>query len=122
MPVSSGATAARSVAGGLGISSARDIPGLERVVAAARRAKKRIAFHAGERDAGDVDAALAFEPDLIIHATHATKKQLRHCAEHEIPIVGMSPVQLDAGRCVLVPPSPGPSDDGAGLHGLAGDG
>jgi cytosine/adenosine deaminase-related metal-dependent hydrolase len=71
---------------GLGISSARDIPGLERIVAAARRAGKMIAFHAGERDAGDVDAALAFDPDLIIHATHATKKQLRHCAEHEIPI------------------------------------
>jgi cytosine/adenosine deaminase-related metal-dependent hydrolase len=47
---------------------------------------KKIAFHAGERDAKDVDAALAFEPDLIIHATHATKKQLRHCAEEGIPI------------------------------------
>ena len=75
-----------TAAGGLGISSARDIPGLERTVAAARRAGKRIAFHAGERDAGDVDAALAFDPDLIIHATHATKRQLRYCAEQEIPI------------------------------------
>ncbi len=75
-----------TVAGGLGISSARDVPGLEGIVAAARRAGKKIAFHAGERDAGDVDAALAFGPDLIVHATHATKKQLRACAEQEIPI------------------------------------
>jgi len=56
------------------------------MVAAARRAKKKVAFHAGERDADDVDAALAFDPDLIIHATHATKKQLRSCADREIPI------------------------------------
>jgi len=75
------------IAGGLGISSARDVPDLERMVSAARRAGKMIAFHAGKRDAGDVDAALAFDPDLIIHATHATKKQLRSCAEHEIPLV-----------------------------------
>jgi cytosine/adenosine deaminase-related metal-dependent hydrolase len=34
-----------------------------------------------------MDAALAYEPDLIIHATHATKKQLRACADLEIPIV-----------------------------------
>jgi cytosine/adenosine deaminase-related metal-dependent hydrolase len=75
------------IAGGLGISSTRDVPDLERIVSAARRAGKMIAFHAGERDAGDVDTALAFDPDLIIHATHATKKQLRHCAENEIPLV-----------------------------------
>jgi cytosine/adenosine deaminase-related metal-dependent hydrolase len=48
---------------------------------------KMIAFHAGERDAEDVDAALASEPDFIVHATHATRKQLRECAEKEIPIV-----------------------------------
>jgi len=74
------------IAGGLGISSARDVPDVERMVAAARKAGKKIAFHAGERDADDVDAALSFEPDLIIHATHATKKQLRSCAEQMIPI------------------------------------
>ena len=47
---------------------------------------KKIAFHAGERDSEDVDAALLYEPDLIIHATHATKKQLRQCADNDIPI------------------------------------
>jgi cytosine/adenosine deaminase-related metal-dependent hydrolase len=74
------------VAGGLGISSTRDVVDTEQLVRDAKRADKKIAFHAGERDAEDIDAALAFEPDLLIHATHATKKQLRECAEREIPI------------------------------------
>jgi len=75
------------VADGFGISSARDVPDLERTVAAARRAGKMIGFHAGERDREDVDAALSFDPDFIVHATHATKKQLRACADRQIPIV-----------------------------------
>jgi cytosine/adenosine deaminase-related metal-dependent hydrolase len=74
------------IADGLGISSTRDVADCEQQVKAARRAGKRVAFHAGERDPEDVDAALAFDPDLIIHATHATKKQLRLCAEKDIPI------------------------------------
>ena len=74
------------IAGGLGISSVRDVTETERLVEEARRAGKKIAFHAGERDAGDIDAALLYEPDLLIHMTHATKKQLRECAENEIPI------------------------------------
>jgi cytosine/adenosine deaminase-related metal-dependent hydrolase len=75
------------VAEGLGISSARDVAGVEQLVSAARKAGKKIAFHAGERDAEDVDAALSFDPDFIVHGTHATKSQLRQCAEKEIPIV-----------------------------------
>jgi cytosine/adenosine deaminase-related metal-dependent hydrolase len=75
-----------TVAGGLGISSTRDIQDTERQVRDAKRAGKKIAFHAGERDGEDVDAAIAYEPDLLIHMTHATKKQLRECAEREIPI------------------------------------
>lgn len=75
-----------TIAGGLGISSTRDVLETERLVRDAKRADKKIAFHAGERDAGDIDAALAFDPDLLIHATHATKKQLRECADKEIPI------------------------------------
>jgi len=71
---------------GFGISSARDVPDLERQVAAARMAGRKIAFHAGERDKGDVDAALAFDPDLIVHATHATRAQLRRIADAGIPV------------------------------------
>lgn len=75
-----------TIAGGLGISSTRDVPDAERMVEDAKRAGKKIAFHAGERDAGDVDAALAYEPDFLVHMTHATKKQIRECAERSIPI------------------------------------
>jgi len=71
---------------GLGISSVRDITDAERQVDAARKAGKRIAFHAGERDADDVDEALAFDPDLIVHATHATRRQIRECADRGIPV------------------------------------
>jgi cytosine/adenosine deaminase-related metal-dependent hydrolase len=85
-PVIFGRDGGENVAGGLGISSVRDVNNTERLVAEARRRGKKIAFHAGERDAEDVDAALAFDPDLIIHATHATKKQLRYCADKAIPI------------------------------------
>jgi cytosine/adenosine deaminase-related metal-dependent hydrolase len=73
-------------ADGLGISSARDIDGADELVAKARRAGKKIALHAGEQDAADVDEALALEPDLLIHCTHATRKQLRECADRQIPI------------------------------------
>jgi cytosine/adenosine deaminase-related metal-dependent hydrolase len=75
-----------TVAGGLGISSVRDVPDAGRLVEKAKHAGKKIAFHAGERDAGDIDGALVYEPDLLIHMTHATKKQLRQCAERSIPI------------------------------------
>jgi cytosine/adenosine deaminase-related metal-dependent hydrolase len=85
-PVIFGREGGEMIADGLGVSSTRDVPGVELLVRDTRKAGKKIAFHAGERDSGDVDAALSFEPDLLIHMTHATKKQLRACAEQEIPI------------------------------------
>jgi cytosine/adenosine deaminase-related metal-dependent hydrolase len=86
-PVIFGREGGESVADGLGISSVRDVPDAEQQVKEARSIGKLIAFHAGERDGADVDAALAFDPDLLVHATHATKRQLRECADKEIPIV-----------------------------------
>jgi len=73
-------------AGGLGISSTRDIRDCDTIVADARRSGKKIAVHAGERDSGDIDDAIALDPDLLIHCTRATKKQLRVCADMQIPI------------------------------------
>ena len=75
-----------NIAPGLGISSTRDVPDTEKLVSNARKAGKKVAFHAGERDSTDVDAALAYGPDLLIHMTHATRRQLRECAESAIPI------------------------------------
>jgi cytosine/adenosine deaminase-related metal-dependent hydrolase len=86
-PLIFGREGGESMADGLGISSIRDVPDAEAQITHARRNGKMIAFHAGERDADDVDAAIASDPDFIVHATHATKKQLRECAEQEIPIV-----------------------------------
>ncbi len=86
VPVIFGREGGEHGARGLGISSTRDIPDTEEQVREARRAGKKIAFHAGERDPDDIDTALSFEPDLVVHMTHATRKQLRFCADHQIPI------------------------------------
>jgi cytosine/adenosine deaminase-related metal-dependent hydrolase len=75
------------IADGLGISSTRDINDAGTLVANARRTGKKIALHAGERDRNDVDDAIALEPDMLIHCTHATKRQLRECADLQIPVV-----------------------------------
>jgi cytosine/adenosine deaminase-related metal-dependent hydrolase len=74
------------VADGLGISSTRDQHNLEAIVADARCKGKKIAVHAGEKDVKDIDDAIALEPDLLIHCTYATKKQLRECSDRQIPI------------------------------------
>jgi cytosine/adenosine deaminase-related metal-dependent hydrolase len=86
-PVIFGRDGGEGEAEGLGISSTRDVNNIEQQVSCARKQNKKIAFHAGERDAGDIDTALAYDPDLLIHMTHATTRQIRECAEREIPVV-----------------------------------
>jgi cytosine/adenosine deaminase-related metal-dependent hydrolase len=71
---------------GFGIASIHAVADLEEKVQRARAAGKMIAIHAGEAGPGDMDEAIALKPDLIIHATHATKRQLGTCAEAGIPI------------------------------------
>jgi len=71
---------------GFGISSVRDLQNLESDIETARRAGRMIAIHAGERDFEDIDGALAYNPDLLIHCTHARRKDLRRCADEGIPI------------------------------------
>ena len=71
---------------GAGISSARDIPSLDEVVSRTRAAGKLVAFHAGERDPFDIDTALTYEPDLLVHCTHATGEHLKRCADEAIPV------------------------------------
>jgi cytosine/adenosine deaminase-related metal-dependent hydrolase len=85
-PVIFGRDGGETVADGLGISSTRDIPDADKLAADAHRSGKKVAVHAGERDATDIDDALALDPDLLVHCTHATKKQLRECADRQIPI------------------------------------
>ncbi len=73
-------------ADGAGIASTRDIPGYRDVAERVRQRGGFVAFHAGERDADDVDDALDCRPDLVVHMTHATDAQLRRCADEAIPI------------------------------------
>jgi cytosine/adenosine deaminase-related metal-dependent hydrolase len=71
---------------GVGISSVRDVHDAATVADVVRKRGGLVAVHAGERDSLDVDGAIALEPDLIVHATHATDGQLRHIADLGIPI------------------------------------
>jgi len=75
------------IADGLGVSSARDVSGLDSLVQNVRNEGKMLAFHAGERDPGDIDRALEYDPDLLVHCTHASTAHLRSCADRDIPIV-----------------------------------
>ncbi len=85
-PVIFGRDGGEREADGIGISSVRDVEHAEALVAEARRLGRLVALHAGERDPSDVDDALSFEPDLLVHCTHATDRQLRACADADIPI------------------------------------
>lgn len=97
---------------GLGMSGANDLDMelLQEISARTRDRKKLFAIHAGEKDRSDIEKALSLEPDLLIHLTHATKKDLDEVAQAEIPVVvcprsnfvtgvGMAPIaeMLEAG-------------------------
>ncbi|MDO5843714.1 MAG: amidohydrolase family protein [Methanocorpusculum sp.] len=75
------------VSDGLGMSNAKGRAGEEKIVEEARKAGKFFAVHAGEADTKDIDTALSLEPDLIIHATNFSKKQIHEAADKNIPIV-----------------------------------
>jgi len=85
-PVIFGRDGGEGIAEGIGISSIRDCPDTERAVAVAKKDGKLVAFHAGERDALDIDGALLYDPDLLIHCTHADGSQIREIADRGIPV------------------------------------
>ena len=73
------------IAQGLGVSGSRDVSSssLSAMIDKARTRGKFVAMHAGEKDDSDVDAAIALNPDCLIHMTYASK----HQTESGIPIV-----------------------------------
>jgi cytosine/adenosine deaminase-related metal-dependent hydrolase len=73
---------------GFAYSSARDhdLRLIEEVREIARRRRMLFAIHAGERDCEDVDAALALEPNFVVHMNCCPEK-IREFVEAEIPIV-----------------------------------
>lgn len=75
------------IADGAGISSTKDVNDVETIVREARRAGKMVAFHAGEKNDRDIGPALEFEPDILVHCTHATKEDMRRIADLAIPVV-----------------------------------
>jgi len=85
-PVILGRDGGERVSDGAGISSARDIDSWTDIAARMKREGKIVAFHAGEKDPDDIDAALSIQPDLLVHCTHATKKQIREIADADIPV------------------------------------
>lgn len=100
---------------GLGISGANDLDLklLREFAAYTRNSNKLFAIHSGEKNRTDIEKALSMEPDLLIHLTHATKKDLEEIAQAKIPVVvcprsnlitgvGMPPIadMLEAGITV----------------------
>jgi cytosine/adenosine deaminase-related metal-dependent hydrolase len=85
-PVIFGRDGGEAIAEGIGIPSIRDLPDAEAAVTRAKGEGKLVAFHAGERDPLDIDGALALDPDLLVHCTHAGERQLREIADREIPV------------------------------------
>lgn len=85
-PVIFGRDGGEGIGEGLGIASIRDCPETEAAVAAARKDSKLVAFHAGEKDSLDIDGALVYDPDLLIHCTHAKESQLREIASRGVPV------------------------------------
>ena len=77
---------AMDVADGFGASGARDAEfSVERN--AARRAGKLFGIHAGERDSGDVNAALDLDPDFLVHMVHPEPLHLERIEDSRIPVV-----------------------------------
>lgn len=73
---------------GFAYSSVRDhdLKLIEEVREVARRRKKVFGIHAGERDCGDVDAALTLQPDFVVHM-NMCPEMIRDFIEERIPIV-----------------------------------
>lgn len=86
-PVILGREGGEQISDGAGISSARDIKRCEEIVSRMKHEGKLVAFHAGERDNTDIDTALAYDPDLLVHCTHAAPHQIRAIADAGIPVV-----------------------------------
>ena len=71
---------------GYGASGANDAD-FEREREATRRASKRFAIHAGERDATDIDVAIDLDPDFLVHMVYADEPHLDRIEAGEIPVV-----------------------------------
>ena len=105
------------IADGIGISGVNDLDAraLFEMSFKSASCRKKLAVHAGEKDRSDIEAAFSLDPDLLIHMTQSTKKDLKAVADEDIQItvcvrsnlttgVGIPPVldMLEAGIRVSV--------------------
>ena len=73
------------VADGFGASGANDDDFADQR-AAARAADVPFAIHAGEPDASDIQPALAYDPELLVHMVHAETGHLEQVRDRSIPV------------------------------------
>ncbi len=78
--------AAMETSDGFGASGARDAD-FDREREATREAEKLFGIHAGERDAEDIDAAFALDPDFLVHMVHAEPDHLDRLEAKGWPVV-----------------------------------
>ena len=86
-------------ADGIGISSTNDYGDgvAEAIVRRTREHGGIFAIHAGELDSTDISDALALNPDLLIHLTHASTSDLRTVYDQDIPVVVCTQSNLVTG-------------------------
>ena len=81
----SGPASVLDLADGYGASGANDDEFTDER-AAARKANKPFAIHAGEPDATDIHPALDYEPELLVHMVHAEAEHLERVADQAVPV------------------------------------
>ncbi len=73
-------------AAGLGLSSAHGTEAEQACAAQTRAAGRLVAVHAGEAGTADIEAAFALHPDLIIHATQFSVRNIERVADERIAV------------------------------------
>ncbi|WP_255169814.1 amidohydrolase family protein [Natrononativus amylolyticus] len=81
-----GSTAAMEAGDGFGASGANDAT-FEEERAAARKAGKPFAIHAGEADPSDLTPALDLEPAFLVHVVHPEPGHLERIERESVPVV-----------------------------------
>lgn len=71
---------------GFGASGANDGE-FSRERTATKRADKLFGIHAGEVDSSDINPALDFDPDFLVHMVHAEELHLERVADSQTPVV-----------------------------------
>lgn len=97
-----------AAADGLQVSALADVP--RALAEAAASAGRMFATHISERVREDVDAALALDPDFLVHLVHATRADLARVAE-----TGAQVVVCPTSNARFGPPPPFPAMVAAGL-------